>query len=141
MRFFPYLRLLMSATHKMPLVADTVYRGVREKDLSAKYAQDSKIIWWPFTSTCTSLKSIESFLGQKGPRTMFIIKCKAGISISSFSAIPDETEVLLMPASYLQVTSVIKQGDNGEFAIITLTQIKPPPLLDFPHPYLANAFS
>ena len=48
--FLPFLRLMMSGLHKIPIVAQTVYRGVR-KDLTSSFKKGKSMVWWSFSST------------------------------------------------------------------------------------------
>ena len=48
--FLPFLRLMMSGLHKIPMVAQTVYRGVR-KDLASSFKKGKSMVWWSFSST------------------------------------------------------------------------------------------
>jgi hypothetical protein len=45
---FPYIKILLTALHKLKPIADTVYRGVKS-NLAHKYPDDESIVWWGFT--------------------------------------------------------------------------------------------
>ena len=52
--FFPYLKLLLRAMYKLPVIKCSVYRGVT-KDLSKSFVSGESYIWWGLTSTATDL--------------------------------------------------------------------------------------
>ena len=53
--FFPYLKLLLRAFFKLPVIKCPVYRGV-PKDLSKNFVSGKSYIWWGLTSTATDLE-------------------------------------------------------------------------------------
>ena len=54
--FFPYLKLLLRAMYKLPVIKCSVYRGVT-KDLSKNFVSgESYIWWWGLTSTATDIE-------------------------------------------------------------------------------------
>ncbi|CAF1581784.1 unnamed protein product [Didymodactylos carnosus] len=101
--WFSYLKLFMTALYKLPSKAETVYRGMKNIDLSDQYLKGNQFAWWGVSSCTRAVDVLQSdeFLGQDGKRTMFNIECSNGKSITShsyFSA--KEEEVILMPGSY-----------------------------------------
>ena len=130
--WFLYLRLLIHSLSKLPVVDQTVYRGVKA-DLHELYPQNSTCVWWGFSSCTSSMKSlqVDEFLGQRGTRTMFHIDSSSGKSISQHSLYPDEEEVLLPPARLFKVVSSLDAGDG--LHMIQLKEIQPEhPLIEDP---------
>jgi len=100
--FMPYLKLLLTALNKLPLIRQKVYRGMGV-DLHETYKQlPGKVFrWWAFSSTSVSESLAGVFMG-KGERTLFAIDA-IGVDISAFSAFPNESEVLMLPGTCLMV--------------------------------------
>lgn len=100
--FMPYLKLLLTALNKLPLIRQKVYRGMGV-DLHETYnkLQGQVFCWWAFSSTAMKQSQAEAFLGQ-GDRTLFSIDV-IGVDISQFSAFRNESEVLLLPGTCLVV--------------------------------------
>ncbi len=103
--FLPYLKLLLTALYKLPLVEAKVYRGVK-LDLHDAYDTlvGKRFTWWAFSSTTPNRKALlcPTFLGSSGPRTLFCIDA-IGVDISQFSAFPMEMEILLLPGINLEL--------------------------------------
>jgi len=53
--FFPYLKLLLRAMYKLPVIKCPVYRGVT-KDLSKNFVSGKSYIWWGLTSTAAKIE-------------------------------------------------------------------------------------
>ena len=129
--FLPYLRLLLTALYKLPLVEVQVYRGVK-CDLSESHPENKELIWWQFCSTSISEATCLRFLGNSGPRTKFCIKAHA-VDISKFSEHPRENERLMLPSTRVRVA---KKGLSESGVVeIELDVVKAgAPLIDFTHP-------
>ncbi|CAF1433646.1 unnamed protein product, partial [Didymodactylos carnosus] len=122
--WFLYLKLFLTALFKLQSVQTTIWRGVRG-DLSEQYPGGKKVIWWGFSSCTESIEvlEIDKFLGKDGDRTLFSIQCLNGKSIKKYSSF-SENEMLLMPATYLEVISILHAA-NG-LHIIHLKELIPP---------------
>ena len=98
--WFPYLKLLLTALHKMPSHKLAIWRGV-PLDLRASYEVGKRYTWWAFSSCTEAISTLESdqLLGKVGKRTLFHIECENGKKIYPHSHLPDEKEVLLLPAT------------------------------------------
>lgn len=120
--WFAYLNLILSGLFQLESVTATVYRGVK-RDLHLSYPVGKTIIWWAFSSCTTDLNILDSeqFLGKKGSRTIFIIKCFTGKNISKHSRFSHEGEILLLPATKLIVTASLNQ--SAGLYIIELTEV------------------
>lgn len=135
--FFKYLRLALSAMHKLQLVRGMFARGIKNPNLASYYDGRAPFFWWAFTSTTKNVGITKQFLGN-GNRLLFMID-GVGVDISSYSSIP-EAEVLMLPGSMFQVMGVLTETD-GQLTIVTLKQLPSPPLVDFQHPQLDSALA
>eukprot|EP00668_Euglena_longa_P035361 GGOE01045426.1.p1 GENE.GGOE01045426.1~~GGOE01045426.1.p1 ORF type:complete len:406 (+),score=102.49 GGOE01045426.1:258-1475(+) len=124
---FPYLKLLLTGLHKLPPLALTVFRGVKA-DLSVKYAEDSEVVWWSFTSTTATVGVLTNslFLGSSGPRTMFTIQTSRAVNICKYTAYPED-ERLLMPGLQFTVKSKLHTSDG--LVVIQLEELQDEPTL------------
>ncbi|CAF1411028.1 unnamed protein product [Adineta steineri] len=102
--WFGYLKLLDSATSKLPKFRGTIFRGIN-KDVTKSFKKNQKITWWSISSCSTSVDVISSFISKSSSSTLFHIKCLNGKSISSFTCYPNENEVILMPGTIFEVVS------------------------------------
>ncbi|CAF3917858.1 unnamed protein product [Rotaria sp. Silwood1] len=128
--WFSYLRLVLTALARLPSGRLFINRGIR-KDLCAEYPAGSTFIWWGFSSCTSSVKVLESdmFFGKTGARTLFQIDCHTGKNIKKHSFMPQEDEILLLPARQFEVKSCLDSG-NG-LHIIQIKEIDPlHPLLE-----------
>ena len=118
-----YLKLFVSALEKLPVVVETIYRGVK-KNMADQYPKGKKFTWWSFTSCTKSVEVLQSdqFLGKTGPRTLFSIQCESGRCIQQHSYFPSEDEVLLLAGRKFEVTSSLDSGN--ELVIIQLKEIE-----------------
>ncbi|CAF2157640.1 unnamed protein product [Rotaria magnacalcarata] len=126
--WYLFLRLLLNALFRLPLLPTIAYRGVK-LDLSRRYIEGETIVWWGFSSCTTSVGVLKSelFLGKTGNRTMFTLHCKSARDIRKHSFYPVEDEVLLMAATQFKVIGSL---DQGNLHIIQLEETTPPfPLL------------
>ena len=110
--FRPYLKLLLTALNKLPLVRAKVYRGMNV-DLHETYCQLQGQVfrWWAFSSTTMKEEQAKAFIGPTGDRTLFAIDA-IGVDISAFSAFPQEKEVLILPGTCLVVHPGAMVWDN-----------------------------
>ena len=119
--WFLYLKLFLTALYKLPSYKGTVWRGVRG-NLNDQYDEDH--IWWGASSCTETMKTMETFVGAEGVRTIFNIECINGKSILNHSYFREENEILLMPGSYFQV--VDKWMPAKDLYIIHLREKIPP---------------
>jgi len=133
-----FLKLFMTALYKLPSRAQTVWRGVRDVDLSIKYAIGTQFAWWGVSSCTTSIEAFNAtgFLGEQGLRTLFSIECENGKSITAHSYFEDTEEVILMPGSYFEVIGQLQPEDG--LHVIQLKEIPPPAVLVKP-PFVKTA--
>ena len=104
--WFLYLKLILTGLNKLPSIPGrTYFRGVK-RNLSDVYLPgDNNVVWWAFSSCTSNITALqkEQFLGKKGVRTLFAIECQNGKDICRHSMYPKESEILLMPATHLEV--------------------------------------
>ena len=127
--FFPYLKLVLDAKHKLPRYEGTVWRGVKGINLLSKYPKGKEVYWWAFSSTTKELSTLQNpqFLGQTGLRTIFNIQVKRAVDIvpySIFQGSDSEAEVLLFPGTKLRVVDSIDVGSG--LCMIHLEEIQVP---------------
>lgn len=101
-RWFPFLKLLITALEKLSPTKATLWRGVNYDD-TLTFIDNDTHIWWGVTSCSMNPKTVQPFLGETG--TLFVIDAISGKDISTFSAFPDEQEVILMPGTRLRAKS------------------------------------
>ncbi|CAF1425202.1 unnamed protein product, partial [Rotaria sp. Silwood1] len=126
--WFLYLKLILTGLSRLPSVQRTVYRGVK-LDLSAQHHEGEQFFWWGFSSCTKKMNVLKSdqFLGKTGKRTLFLIECVNGKYIRRHSYYQKEDEILLLPATYLEVVTCFEMA--SDLHAIQLKEIKP----DFPY--------
>jgi len=123
--WFLYLKLLLTALSRLPTISLRVYRGVALSDHD-KYQQGNTLVWWGFSS-CSINRNIsedKTFFGQNNGQTLFIIDCLKGKDIGKHSYFKKENEILLSPATTLQVIQCNYQMNN--LYVIHLKEIQSP---------------
>ncbi|CAF3350574.1 unnamed protein product [Rotaria sp. Silwood2] len=125
--WFSFLKLFLTALHKLPSRSGIVWRGVRDVDLSSKYKKGTTFAWWGVSSCTVDIGLLESeqFLGKHATRTLFSIEYIHGKSIAAHSYFKNtEQEIILMPGSYFEVIGQLNPAP--ELHIIQLREITPP---------------
>lgn len=118
--WFSYLKLILTALHKLPSLKTTLWRAIRG-NVDKDYKQDK--IWWGFSS-CTYKRNVaEQFLDHSSVRTLFKVNCVNGRSIKSHSYFPQEDEILLLPGTYFRVVKKWIEPDG--LHIIELEETEP----------------
>ncbi len=128
--WFSFLKLFLTALYKLPSQSKTIWRGVKNVNLSSKYKKGTEFPWWGVSSCTTDIEVLESnkFLGTEGERTLFSIECINGKSIANHSYFRNkEKEIILMPGSYFEVIGQLKPA--SQLYIIQLREITPPVIL------------
>ncbi|CAF3606900.1 unnamed protein product [Rotaria socialis] len=128
--WFLYLKLFLTALHKLPSQSKRVWRGIRGVDLSLKYKTGTEFAWWGVSSCTADMQLLESeqFLGKTGQRTLFSIECINGKSVGAHSYFKkSEQEYILMPGSYFEVLGQLNPAAG--LTIIELKEITPPMIL------------
>merc|ERR1712046_320397 len=133
---------LLRALYKLPLKKAQVYRGVK-LDLAEVYnalAEKKMFSWWSFSSTTLDRAVLETplFLGKEGQRTLFRIEA-LGVDIAAFSAMPNESEVLMLPGMPLRVSVGINKEEDPDlwtFDVVSLLDMDP--VIDYVHPQMGE---
>lgn len=107
--WYSYLKLFLTALHKLPSLKKNVWRGIRG---DFNHVGQEHFVWWGISSCTESLETITDFAGKEGVRTIFMIECINGKSIKPYSYYPKENEIILMPGTHLQVVSKGQPGDG-----------------------------
>ena len=128
--WFAYLKIFLTALHKLPSLKGTIWRGIFG-NVSDQYEED--FIWWGASSCTATMEILERFVGRSGVRTIFMIECIHGKAIKAHSAHETENEILLMPGTYLRVISKWSPADNL-YMVHLQEQIPPYPLVPLPIP-------
>lgn len=100
-----YIFYLMNGLFKLPVHQGKVARGIDVQVSASKYSKGKTVVWNAFTSTSASQKVAQGFIQQSG--ILFIMDVTSGRSISEFSAIPNEDEILILPNSEWAVSFVL----------------------------------
>ncbi|CAF3980114.1 unnamed protein product [Adineta steineri] len=119
--WFSYLKLFLTALHKLPSIKSTIWRGVRG-DASKDYDED--VIWWGLSSCTETMKVMEDFIGTSDVRTLFLIESTDGKAIINHSHFEEENEIVLMPGTYFRI--VDKWSPAQDLYIVHLRQSTPP---------------
>ncbi|CAF2527878.1 unnamed protein product [Rotaria sp. Silwood2] len=121
--WFSYLKLFMTALHKLPSFQGVVWRGL-QIDLSMEYTKGQRHTWWTVSSTTCDASILGNLMHQSDKRTVLTIECRNGKFSKNHSMYPQEEEVLLMPGFHFEVTSVLKAAPDMH--IIPLKEIDSP---------------
>lgn len=107
--WFPYLKLLDTAFQKLPTVKKNVWRGV-PGNVGNQFKRGQELVWWSVSSCSTDIDVIKQFLGPKS--TLFMIECRTGKDISTYTNYPKEREVVLLPGTELRVIGTLPDASN-----------------------------
>ena len=97
-----FLKLLVTACCKLPSKECAVWRGI-VGDVSAQYVKGGRKVWWGFSSCSKDIQVLDRFIKNGELRTIFMIQCIKGKCIQPFSLYKNESEIVLMPGTYLKV--------------------------------------
>jgi hypothetical protein len=113
-KFFPYLRMLLEATRRLPTRKAQLWRGL-SVDLSKQYRVGETITWWG-VSSCTSDEGVaRAFAGGCGGHsTLLTIDTVTACDISQITFYSNERESLLLPGTQLKVHKSEKKGKVAE---------------------------
>ncbi|CAF4418545.1 unnamed protein product, partial [Rotaria sp. Silwood2] len=130
-QWFLYLKLIFTALSRLPSVNVTVYRGVKDiiESEHEKYKVGKRLVWWGFSS-CSAIRDVfetDHFLEQSGIRTLFIIDSIRGKDIRNHSYFRKENEIILLPATQVEVIRYEQQENN--LHVIHLEEIESPYVL------------
>ena len=132
-QWFPYLKLLLTALHKLPSCPGTYFRGV-SADIASQYTKGTKMVWWPFSSSTATIEALGAFMEPGEPRVLFSLEVQRVVDISKFSSFAEdevadgvgEDERLLIAGIPLEVKSIIALPDNITMVQMTEDLDRPP---------------
>lgn len=134
-QWFPYLKLLLTALHKLPSCPGTYNRSV-SADIASQYTKGKKMVWWEFSSSTATIEALGAFMQVGEPRVLFQLEVKRAVDINRFSSFSGdevvggvgEDERLLLSGIPLEVKSIQPMG--GGLMMIQMTEeLDRPPLL------------
>ena len=124
--WFSFLKLFLTALHKLPTQCTTVWCGIRNIEASSNYDIGKKFAWRGVISCTNSLEILESshILGRTELRTVFSIECINGKLLPSYSYLESkEQEILLIPGSFFEV--IDRLNPSFDLNIVLLKEIVP----------------
>eukprot|EP01103_Thecamoeba_quadrilineata_P017848 TRINITY_DN6508_c0_g1_i1.p1 TRINITY_DN6508_c0_g1~~TRINITY_DN6508_c0_g1_i1.p1 ORF type:complete len:600 (-),score=73.54 TRINITY_DN6508_c0_g1_i1:154-1953(-) len=124
-----YIYYFKAAWNKLPILQTTAYRGLPSKALTTieeNYQLGREIHWSAITSVTLDKRVAESFAQCGTPNVGVVVEINVidGRSISSYSALPVESEILLHPGASLIVTQNMTANKSAKSgATIKLIQM------------------
>jgi hypothetical protein len=97
-----FLKLLITALKKLPSTKAKLWRAVN-LNATSEYIEGQVYTFWNISSWSTNINNVQPYLGEGG--TLFSLETINGKNISTFSAFPDEEEIVLMPGTSVRVRS------------------------------------
>jgi len=128
--WFLYLKLIHTALNKLPSQQVKVWRGLGQ-DVSAGYRKGMRLTWASMSSCSNDAGVVQNFLNKKAHSTLFTIDCINGKSITKYSAIASEHEVILMPGTQLKIA-----GNLLEFNGLHIVHLE-----ELPNPNIQRKYS
>ncbi|CAF0978760.1 unnamed protein product [Didymodactylos carnosus] len=121
--WYEYLKLLLTALNKLPSLKQKVWRGFKG-NLSKRYQIGKQYTWLGISSCteCVDLFDSNEYLGQSETRTIFSIECINGKSIKSHSYYQAQNEIVLLPATCIEVIDYDASFDK--FCMIFVREIE-----------------
>jgi len=129
-RWRHYLHYFLGGLRKIPIwkAPQDLYRGVNLDLVSTypkKYKIGNKINWYSCTSATTHLQTVTNFLSKDITGTIFVINgVFSGRSLSSCSAVPNESEVIIPPASRFEIMSIIPMPNMNMIQLKQLPSVE-----------------
>lgn len=125
--WFPYLKLLLTALHKLPSCPGTYFRSV-SADIASQYPKGKRIVWWAFSSSTATIEALGTFMKPGKPRVLFSLDVQRVVDINKFSTFAKEDERLLLCGIPLEVKSTVKMAPN--LTMVQMTEdLSCPPLI------------
>lgn len=143
-QWFPYLKLFLTALHKLPSCPGTYFRGV-SADIASQYIEGRNLVWWALSSSTATIAALEDFMEPGEPRVLFSLEVQRVVNINKFSTFAGdevadgvgEDERLLICGIPLKVKSKMAMGGNltmvqmaeelGGPPLVPGFTLKPPP--------------
>jgi hypothetical protein len=123
--WFCFLRILLTALHKLPSCPGVYYRGVTA-DIDSQFSKGKEVVWWEFASSTGSVEALTEFL-KSG--VLFSLKVCHAVNISRFSTFPKEDERLILAGTPLRVTSFLRLPGGKATMIQMEEDLSCPPLI------------
>ena len=112
-----YLKLLLTGLYKLPPHKAEIWRGVSSV-IDYSFKENNTHTWWSITSCSKHRDSAAGFTCEKG--ILFCIDSFCGKDITSYSALENEGEIILMPGTKLRVKNVDRDAAGN--LIVNLTE-------------------
>jgi hypothetical protein len=128
--YLHYLKLLLCGLNKFPSHIshnNTLWRGVIDDDgkIASMYSEKLKKHWWWGFSSCSSdMTVVKQFLGDKKKVLFNIHFTSHAVDISELSYFPNESEIILFPARYLQVVNASEMAPG--LTIVEMKEVTSP---------------
>jgi hypothetical protein len=123
--WFCFLRILLTALHKLPSCPGVYFRGV-SADIASQYSKGKEVVWWEFASSTGNVEALTQFL-KSG--VLFSLNVCHAVNISRFSAFPKEDERLILAGTPLRVTGVLPLPGGKATMIQMEEDLSCPPLI------------
>lgn len=117
-QWFPFLKLFLTALHKLPACPGTYFRGV-SADIASQYKKGKRKVWWAFSSSTATIEALGDFMKPGEPRVLFSLDVQRAVNINKFSSFAKEDERLLLAGIPLQVKSAMPLVEN-----VTMVQME-----------------
>lgn len=123
--FFCYIKLFLTALHKLPACPGRYFRGVNA-DVADQFVVGTSLIWWQFASTTASWRTLEdpNFFEPGETRVLFDLEVRRAVNIARFSAYPREDERLVLAATPLKVVENIEGSRLGFLPEVSVVRMK-----------------
>jgi hypothetical protein len=127
--WFCFLRILLSALHKLPSCPGVYFRGV-PADIASQYSKGKEVVWWELASSTGNVEVLAPFLKSDAPSgVLFSLEVRHAVNIRRFSAFPKEDERLILAGTPLRVTGVLPLP-GGKVTMIQMEEdLSKPPLI------------
>jgi hypothetical protein len=131
--YLHYLKLLLCGLNKFPSysgLTNSLWRGVIDTDgkIASMYSEKMKKHWWWGFSSCSSdMNIVKQFFGDNKKVLFNIHFSSHAVDISELSYFPNESEIILFPARYLQVVNSSELFPG--FTIIELKEVATPQMI------------
>jgi hypothetical protein len=123
--WFCFLRILLTALHKIPSCPGVYYRGV-SADIASEHSKGTEVVWWYFASSTGNVEALKQFLTSG---VLYSLNVCHAVNISRFSKFPKEDERLILAGTPLKVTGVLPLPGGKATMIQMEEDLSCPPLI------------
>ena len=121
-----FLKLFLTALHKLPSHSITVWRVVSDRSLSESYPVGRQMIWWG-VSSCMLMQRFpqnREMVGDQSVKTLFSIESRNAKLITAHSCDKDSgEEFVLLPGTCLKVINQVPVHEPWQGQLISLREI------------------